>query len=679
MNLMMKRTVFLLMSCWLVAAWPVTAFAQEDETIDSRVFELGEVIITGRQIAADLATTTTEVSMAKITAKGATTAAQALEFIPGVFVQSGGKGDVHVSIRGFEQRQVKILIDGVPARETYFGTVDLSMLPADTISKITITKGASSVLYGANTMGGVINIITKRGGKTPETSLSAAFGDYNTAQYSASHGGSSKNFNYWLSAGIKTSDGYRLSSDFDPSDPVVGLGTPYNEDGGKRDLSDYEKKNLDMKVGYDPGGDSSLYLSFNYVDNDRGVPTFYNRYWAYDHWKQWQLNLAGEHHFSEKARVKARLFYVSHEDGLTDVSWDADHTTSGKKWFEKSFYEDTSTGGELQGAFELCAKDTLRLGVNFMEDNHKEGNYLSSDCFSVLNGWAATGWDDPQKYTARTYTFAVENEFSLRDRVTIVVGTSWDFFEPTKTADQPEPGKSDAFNPQIGVVFKATEATSIHASVGQKTRFPSLKELYSDLVGGNPDLDPEKTLAYEVGLSHRVNPRIQTSAAFFYNDVEDLIDTTRINGDTAYININEAVIYGVEAGIDVALSPSLNIGLNYTYMSTKDKSNDNRDLEGRPRHRLNLVLGYTFSFGLKADIQACYNRGQHWENSDTYEWEELPSYFLVNAKLSQRFDKVGAVEPELFVQGSNLLDEDYYETNGPEPGFNFLAGVTLRF
>ena len=80
---------------------------------------------------ANLATTVTEVSMEEIVAKGATTVGQALEFLPGVFVQSGGKGDVHVSIRGFEQRQVKILIDGVPARENYFGTVDLSMLPAD--------------------------------------------------------------------------------------------------------------------------------------------------------------------------------------------------------------------------------------------------------------------------------------------------------------------------------------------------------------------------------------------------------------------------------------------------------------------------------------------------------------------------------------------------------------------
>ena len=669
----------LLNSVFYIACLGTAGAAAEDtNTPDDQIFELGKVIVSDSKNSSNLATTVTEVSMADITAKGAATAAEALEFLPGVFVQYGGKGEAHVSIRGFEQRQVKIMIDGVPARENYFGTVDLSMLPADTISKIVITKGASSVLYGANTMGGVINLITKKGGKTPQSTLSAAFGDYDTAWYSASHGGSVGNFNYWLAGGYKTSDGYRLSSDFDAADTVVGTGSQYNEDGGARDLSYYEKKNLDMKVGYDPGEDSSVYLSVNYVDNDRGIPTFFNRYWAYDHWKQWQINLAGEHRFSDTATAKAKVFYVSHEDGLTDVSWDADHTTSGKKWFEQSYYEDTSVGGELQGSFGLTSWDTLRLGVNFMEDNHKEANYLTSDCWDVIKGWASTGWSDEQEYTAQTYTVAVENEFYPTDRISIVMGVSWDFFKPVKTYNQPEPDKSDAFNPQIGVVFETTENTVIHGSVGRKTRFPSLKELYSDLSGGNPNLNPEKTLAYEVGVTQQFSRKISGQASFFYNDIEDLIDTITISGDKAYVNINEAVIYGVETGVNLAITPSMDVSLNYTWMSTEDKSNNGRDLEGRPRHRVNLGLGYRFFFGLTADLQASYNCGQHWENS-SYEWVKLPSYFLINARLTQKLKKLGRVAPELFVQGTNLLDEDYYETGGPEPGFNFLAGITLRF
>lgn len=651
------------------------------ETTDDQVFNLGEVVVTGEKTTVNNATTVTEVSMEDISARGATTAAEALKFLPGVHVQVGGKGEAHVSIRGFEQRQIKVLIDGVPARESYAGTVDLSMLPADSISKITITKGASSVLYGANTMGGVINIITRKGTKTPRTSVSASFGDYNTAHYSASHGGVMGKeglVNYWIGAGLHTSDGYRLSSDFDANNSDTGLGSQFNEDGGARDLSDYHKKDLNMKIGFDPGGESSLYLAFDYVDNERGIPTFFNRYWAYDHWKQWQLSLAGEHRISEMLKLKTRIYYVNHEDGITDVSWTG-HETSGKKWFEKSYYDDDTLGGELQATINLVPWNTLRIGANFMEDNHKEGNYLSADCYSVLQGWSSVGWEPEEEYTAQTWTIALEDEFTLFERLSVVLGLSYDVFEPTKTSSQPAPGQTDAVNPQIGVVYDFDDNTILHASVGRKTRFPSLKELYSDLVGGNWDLDPEQTLAYEVGAAHTFTGNIKTNLVFFYNDVDDLIDMITVDGDKVYVNINEAVIYGAEAGISIPVFDCMDVNLNYTYMSTEDKSNNGRDLEGRPRHRLNLGVGYRFSFGLTADLNTSYNCHQYWENSDTYAWEKLPDYFLVNLKLTQKLPNIGKMAPEVFVLGTNLLDEDYYETNGPEPGFNFLVGMNLTF
>ncbi|VTR68467.1 TonB-dependent receptor [Desulfosarcina cetonica] len=663
----------------LAASVIVTTCAVAQETVEGQVFTLGEVVVTADGSAATSATTVTEVSSEEITAKGASTIAEALTFLPGVVVRNTGKGEAHVSVRGFEQGQVKVLIDGVPARESYFGTVDLSMLPADAISKITITKGASSVLYGANTMGGVINIITKKGTAVPQTAFTAAFGDYRTAHYALNHGGSKGAINYWLSGGYQTSDGYRLSNDFDPDDPEVGEASSYHEDGGKRDLSDYRKKSLDFKVGYDPGGDSSLYLSFDYVDDQRGMPVFYNRYWSYDHWRQWQANLVGEHRFADLLKVKTRLFYVSHNDGIKDVSWDAEHATNPRrKWFEESYYDDFSVGGEIQTTSTLTDWNTLRFALHYLEDNHKEANYLTADCMDVRSGAESVGWTAEDEYEARTYSLAVEDEIALFNRLSIVLGLSYDTFEPTQTADQPEPGKMDTFNPQIGLVFDLTDATRLHASVGKKTRFPSLKELYSEYGGGNPDLDPERAIAYEIGASHRFSERLTTEVSLFYNDIDDLIDTKRIDGNNVYININEAIIYGAEAVVRLRLTDDFNAELNYTYMETQDRANNDRDLEARPRHRFNLALAYRFAFGLTANLQASYVQRQFWESANTYEWEKLPDYLLVNAKLTQRLKTIGGLGSEIFFQAANVLDKDYYETNGPEPGFNFLAGITLR-
>ncbi|MDD4072949.1 MAG: TonB-dependent receptor, partial [Desulfobacterales bacterium] len=407
------------------------------------------------------------------------------------------------------------------------------------------------------------------------------------------------------------------------------------------------------------------------------MPSFYHRYWAYSDWRQWQLNLVGEHKFTDALKVKTRLFYVNHSDGIMDVSWDAEHTTGGKKWFEESYYDDSSIGGEIQALMNMGQRNSLRFGLNYMKDNHKEGNYLSDDCWDVLKGSASVGWTPEEEYAAHTYTFAVEDEFRPFNRFSVVLGLSYDAFEPTQTSDQPAPGQMDIVNPQVGMTFDMTDATRFHVSVGQKSRFPSLKELYSTYGGGNPDLDPEKALAYEAGASHIFSENVTGKAAFFYHNVDDLIDSTKLDGESVYININEATIYGAEATVGMQLSRAFHTDLNYTYLTTADKSNNDRELEGRPRHRVNLALTYRCAFGLTLNMQASYTKRQYWEN-DNYEWTKLPDYFLINAKLTQKLKKIGGIDAEVFLQGTNILDEDYYETNGPEPGFNLLAGISLR-
>ena len=109
----------------LLAAWP--ALAKEDVAADE-VFTLGEVIVSGEEQVVNLATTVTEVTAEDIKQRGAQTVAEALEQLPGVDVQKGGKSQNYVSIRGFDQSDLKVLIDGVPVYEQYFRTLDLDQI-----------------------------------------------------------------------------------------------------------------------------------------------------------------------------------------------------------------------------------------------------------------------------------------------------------------------------------------------------------------------------------------------------------------------------------------------------------------------------------------------------------------------------------------------------------------------
>ena len=667
--------------------------AQEFSGTDSgaEVFELGEIFVTDRKEEVDVATTVTTIREEDLRAQGAQNLAEALDQLPGVDVQTGGKNEAHVSIRGFGQGDVKVLIDGIPVYEQYFRTLDLSLIPVDAISKIVITKGASSVLYGANTMGGVINIITKKGGREPVTELIGSYGNNATQAYVFNHGRQVGDFNYWLTASYRSSDGYELSHDFNEDNPYTGIGTGYNEDGGKRDLSDYIKRTINAKIGYEPDANTQLYLSFDYHNNERGVPTEPmgrgTRYWRFSTWDQWHLNLVGQKKVSDLITLKGRAFYSKHDDVLADASWDDDHTTF-RKYFETSEYDGFSTGGELQSSFDFGDASLVKMGFTYTKDYTEQDEFWDETTMGVDSvDDEDYGWQPTQKYEIDTYTLAVEDEINPTENLTVVIGASFDYFDPKKAEDpglrgmaesDALPDSASSFNPQAGVVYQATTDTSVHASVGKKTRFPHMKELFSNYKGGNPDLDPQQTIAYEVGVEHWFSSRVSGSMAYFYNDVTDLIDERTFDEGTedeldVYVNIDEARYQGVEAALDMSLTDSLYAGMSYTYLSTKDKETG-REMPYTPRHKVNLDLRYRFPFGLTASVQGSYTQRQFDEDR-----RKLPDFFLLGARLAQDISITDTVRTTLFVEGSNIMDKDYQEDSGPEPGRMYRAGLAVRF
>jgi len=638
------------LAAYLLAALPATA-AEED--IDGEVFTLGEVIVSGEEQVVNLATTVTEVTAEDMKQRGARTLADALELLPGVDVaRSAGKNESFVQIRGFSDQDVKILIDGVPVYEQYSRQLDLAQISTSSIAKITVTKGASSVLYGANTLGGVINIITKTATSKPSATATAAWGDYGTEEYNFSVGAPIGKFNYWLGYSYRHSDGWKLSDDYDED-----WWGPKEDDGGKRDLSDYIQHNVNAKIGFQPDADTSLYLSFDYHDNEKGVPT---RGWYFPEWKQWHLNLVGQKKFNDWLKIKARAFYADHQDTLYFP-----------KWNELSAYDNYSVGGELQSFLDFGRWSFVKFGASFQRDNCEQSE-------KVVGGGS---WTDAGEYEADTYTFALEDEIKPLDWLAVVIGASYDYYDPREAGDMPVPDSIDAFNPQIGAVVTLTDMTSLHGSVGRKIRFPHLKELYSEMAGGNPDLDPQETITYEVGLTHAFTDTVTLSVSAFYNDIEDLIDQidVLVDGEElgVYINIGEATTKGVEVALGADLTDDFWAGLNYTYLRTEDKDKD-RELEGRPRHRVNLDMRYSFPFGLTTSMQLSYVNRQFYDDRDKG-WTRSPDFLLLNARVEQRLGELWGVEGSAFFEISNLTDRDYYEVGSPTPGRNFLAGLNFKY
>jgi len=210
--------------------------AQESE---KSVFDLDEVVITATRIpkkVRDVSATVSVITREEIEASNATSVMDILGSLNGVFVKKQdafGRADINIRGLGQNGRRLGVLIDGRPEKMAIFGCAVTHSLPLDNVERIEVVRGPASVLYGSESQGAVINIITKKASKF-ETDATTSYGNYNTQQYLLRHGGRIDKFNYYFTAGRKLSDGHRKDgdSDYNSHDYTGKLGYDFKENLG---------------------------------------------------------------------------------------------------------------------------------------------------------------------------------------------------------------------------------------------------------------------------------------------------------------------------------------------------------------------------------------------------------------------------------------------------------------
>ena len=204
---MFLKKIFITL-CFILSA-ALSVFAQESTT-----FDLGEIIVSKSREGGLGGISDVEITVQEIETRNAQTVEQALDFLPGARLTIGQKNEPQVMIRGFSQDKVLILLDGIPIASPYYGYVDLSQIPAESISKIKIIKGSASSLYGANAMAGVINIVSKKPGDKPFFEITNSFAEHNTRGHILNYATKHKGTSLWISTSHRVSYGFRLISDF---------------------------------------------------------------------------------------------------------------------------------------------------------------------------------------------------------------------------------------------------------------------------------------------------------------------------------------------------------------------------------------------------------------------------------------------------------------------------------
>jgi len=233
-------------------------------------------------------------------------------------------------------------------------------------------------------------------------------------------------------------------------------------------------------------------------------------------------------------------------------------------------------------------------------------------------------------------------------------------------------------NPMIGANYIFSDKTKIYASAARKSRFPTLKSLYSNVSYGDPHLETEKSDNYTVGVSRPFGSFLTADFSVFYHDVKDLITRVGSGSNKYYANVNSARMQGYEIGVEIYPVDKLILRADYTYNDAEDRT-ENRvspDVTDVPKYIYNLSLQYTVPVvGTRIDLNGAY-MGSVYSSVTPGSENELDSYFLANAKLTQGFGKYF----EVYVAANNIFDEDYEWGDGyPAQGRNFWTGVSVKF
>jgi len=608
------------------------------------IYTLQEVVVYGVRTMGGTSMMT-EITAEEIQKRNAVTVADILRSDPGLEVTTGPKAETETRIRGFPGQDVLVLVDGRPINPGYYGKVDLSMLPQENIAKLQVIKGPASVAYGANAMGGVINIVTKNGLETPRTIVESEFGDYEFRKLSINHSRRIGRFNYWLSGYENYVKGLALSEDF----RATSL-----EDGHLRNNSSYRKTGFDGKLGFQPSAKSLYALSLGYHWAEKDVPTTiysWNKpaFRTFPNWEWFNSAFSGNWHLNPKLEMKSVLFLDAQHDRLIEyngremredqVAWD-------------SKLENWTVGGLADAKITAWRKHWLQVGLSYKRDlmNKKPDVNAPWESHYVHNG-----------------TIYFQENYRPWDKTEIAAGISNNFFGTEKEASS-----INKLCPMASVRQGLPWELDFRASYANAIRFPTLNHLYDEF-SGNPDLNAEQADKLEVGLErdfllNRSLRLLSVEVAFFHNELANLI--YRESRSYRFKNIGKATLQGWELRARFEFSRYLSGDLSYGRVDPERSSAVL--LEEVSPNRLRALLTAETDFGLQVNYE--FNS---FDERTTYtpDWI-LPHYEIHSMNISQRIGKYLRVHLKV----SNLMDADYEEELGyPAPGRQFFAGMTWSF
>ena len=522
-----RRFSSTVLSLTLFLATAAVAQVPEDTTL------LDPVTVTATRVPIRLALVSSAVTvLTGAQLRGYRTVADALRDTPAASIVTTGSfgGQTSLFLRGGESDYVKVMLDGVTLNQPG-GAFDFADLSLENVERIEIVRGPGSVLYGSDAMTGVVQIFTRTGAGPGRATATMRAGTYGTLDVVAGVAGAVGPLAYAAEGGRVSSEGV----------------LPFN--------NQYERAAGGARLRFTPDARTEVSLALRYADQTYHYPTdgagnpVDSNAFRFERGPAWTLD-AG---YAVSPRLAVRFSYGAKdsEQGIDDGA-DGPADTLG-------FYGFQSRERVRRSAFGARAdwrvgSDVVSIGAD-LERQRLDGTSESQSEFGTFTDPAS----HPRRRNDAVYLQVLSG---LAGPFTLQVGARVD-----------ENGQFGRFlTGRAGAVYRVDLDTRIRAGFGTGFKEPTFFENFAQgFVHGNPDLLPERTRSWEVGLEHRVG-RATLSLGYFDQTFRDLIE---YNGappppDTLnYFNITGAAADGVEAELSANMGRGWVATLRYTYLDTR--------------------------------------------------------------------------------------------------------------
>lgn len=586
---MKKGVLFLISSC----LYSATCLAEEvpvapADTVNNRDVQLSEVVVTGSRVPVSqdlMPVPITVVSRSVIEQSGETTILPALmERVPGLFVTSRGIMGYGVStgsagginMRGFSagSGQVLILIDGHPQYATIYGHPVADAYIASDAQRVEVSRGAASVLYGSNAMGGAINIITRQA-TADGNRLSARLmgGSYGTQRYSLTDTYRNGRFSGVVSGNYDRTDGHRVNSEFESFSFYGKAGYELTEEWKVTGNVNIAKAN-----SMNPGTVSSPMLDGT-AEVLRGM-----------------AGLSLENNYGI-TRGALNVYY----------NW-------GNHSINDGYFEGGTPRPYLFESTDYMGGLNLYQSVNLFEGN------------------TITGGFDVKLYGGNAYRDPVTEIYADHIKLNEVAGylfaqqEIWRFMVNAGIRMENHNLYGAEWVPQAGVSFRAADQTHLKFSISKGFRTPNMRELYM-YAPANEELLPERSLSYDFTVTQTLlDNRLSMDLTLFYIKGDNIVQTVQVNGSPQNQNVGEFANKGVEFSLNYRILPNLSFTTNYSYLHLETL------MTGAPRNKFYAGVNYspgkfTVNLGTQVIDKLYLSTGDDLQMSN---------YTLVNARVAYR-------------------------------------------